>query len=189
MGAATAADARRVRGALTARRRPRPLERAYEFERSSTLPATPDAVWAHATSMAGVNRELFPLARMTHPRGRSRLGSETVTLGRRLFRSWILLLGVLPVDYDDLTLVELTPGRGFRERSPMLTQREWLHERTIEPAAGGCTVTDRVRFVPRVSLLGPLQLRIFRGVFRLRHRNLARLFARRAGEAGASPAL
>jgi hypothetical protein len=29
----------------------------------------------------------------------------------------VLFLGVLPIDYDDLTLVSLEPGRGFHERS------------------------------------------------------------------------
>jgi hypothetical protein len=125
--------------------------------------------------MAGVNRELFPLARMTYPPGAERLTAERVRPGARLFRSWILLLGVVPVDYDDLTLVEIAPGR-FQERSRMLTQRLWEHERLVAPSRGGCTVTDRVRFVPRLAALGPFHLAVFRLAFRLRHRNLARIF-------------
>ena len=59
----------------------------------------------------------------------------------------------------------------------MLTQREWQHERVVEPVAGGSMVTDRVRFVPRAVVFGPLFLSVFRLAFRLRHRNLRRLFA------------
>jgi ligand-binding SRPBCC domain-containing protein len=150
--------------------------RACTFEFSSRLVAPSAAVWAHATTMRGVNRELFPLARMTHPREFSVLDPERVPLGQRVFRSWILAAGIVPIDYDDLTFVEFEPGRRFLERSPMLTQREWQHERVIEPAAGGSIVTDRVRFVPRVALLGPIFLAVFRLAFRLRHWHLRRMF-------------
>ena len=33
----------------------------------------------------------------------------------------------MPIDYDDLTFIELEPVRRFLERSPMLSQREWQH--------------------------------------------------------------
>ena len=98
-------------------------------------------------------------------------------LGARAFRSWILLLGFLPVDYDDLTFVELSPGGGFLEVSAMLSQREWRHRRTCRPLGGGCLVSDEVRFTPRLALTGPLYRALFLRAFRLRHRNLRRLFA------------
>ena len=151
------------------------MARAQSFEISSRLSASAADVWSHATSMRGVNRELFPLVRMTHPRGLESLDDAEVPLGRRAFRSWILLAGLLPIDYDDLTFVELEPGR-FLERSPMLTQREWQHERFVTPTAGGCVLTDRVHFTSRIAALGPLFLPVFRMAFALRHRNLRRRF-------------
>ena len=36
------------------------------------------------------------------------------------------LLRVLPVEYDDLTIAELEPGRRFLERSTMMTLRRWM---------------------------------------------------------------
>ena len=155
------------------------MSRAYQIEFSSRLAAPAAEVWAHASSMRGVNRELFPLARMTHPRELSAIEPGLVTLGQRAFRSWIFAFGLVPIDYDDLTLIELEPGRRFLERSPMLTQREWQHERVVEPAAGGSVLTDRVRFVPRAAVLGPLFLPVFRLAFRLRHWNLRRIFGAR----------
>jgi len=152
------------------------VTRHYRFEFSSRVTAPAAEVWAHATSMRGVNRELFPLARMTHPRELSVLEPERVPLGQRVFRSWILALGVLPIDYDDLTFVALEPGRRFLERSPMWSQREWQHERVVEPTAGGSILTDRVSFAPRVAWLGPIFLAVFRLAFALRHRNLRRIF-------------
>jgi ligand-binding SRPBCC domain-containing protein len=153
--------------------------RGHGFEFSSRLAALAVEVWAHATSMRGVNRELFSLARMTHPRELSVLDAALVPIGQRVFRSRILAAGLVPIDYDDLTFIELEPGRRFLERSPMLTQREWQHERVIEPSDGGSTVTDRVQFVPRAPALGPLFLVVFRLAFRLRHWNLRRIFGAR----------
>ena len=152
------------------------MPRSYEFSRSSTLAVSAADAWAHASSLDGVNRELAPLVRMTYPASAAVLTPATVPLKQRLFRSWILLFGVLPIDYDDLTLVELEPGRRFLEHSTMLTQRDWIHERTIESVGRGCRVTDRLRFVPRVPVLGPLFLPMFRLAFWIRHRNLVRLF-------------
>ena len=105
-------------------------------------------------SAEGINFEMAPLFRMTVPRGLDDLDLATVEPGR-LGRSWILLFGLVPVDYDDLGLERIEPGRGFLERSTMLSQRLWEHERTIEPlAGGGCTVTDRVAWEPRLPLRG-----------------------------------
>lgn len=125
----------------------------------------------------GVNRELLPLLRMTFPTGIDDL-TASFEPGRRLFRSWLLLFALLPVEYDDVVFEEVEPGRRFLERSSMATQRIWEHERTIEPTARGCRVTDRVRFEPRVRWLAPLQRPVFVLVFRWRHRNLRRRFGR-----------
>jgi len=148
-----------------------------EFTVSSNLAAPPDVVWRHAVSPAGVNRELRPLLRMTFPADVGDLAASWRP-GQRVFRSWLLLGGVVPVEYDDVVFEEIDPGRRFLERSSMLTQRVWEHERCIVPRAGGCTLTDRIRFVPRIPWLGGLQRAIFRTVFALRHRNLHHLFGR-----------
>ncbi len=150
----------------------------YRFAVSSIVPAPPARVWARITTMEGVNAELMPIARMTHPRGLSRLDPAAVVPGRRLFRSWILLFGVLPIDYDDLTLLQLIPGVGFSESSSMLSQRRWNHERVLEDADGACRVTDRVAFMPRLPWLGPLYRAVFHQVFLHRHRRLRCAFAR-----------
>ena len=84
---------------------------------------------------------------------------------------------MLPFEYDDITLVELEPGRRFLERSPMLSQRSWQHERIVEPAEGGSRVTDRIRMEPRLGLPAAPLRPVFRAVFRHRHRRLRAWFA------------
>ncbi len=128
--------------------------------------------------MAGVNDELWPIFRMTHPPGLDRLPDDAPT-GVRLFRSWVLLFGILPVDYDDLTLVRVEPGRGFLESSRLLTSRRWEHERTIEAASSGSVLTDRITFEPRVRAAGPALYRITRSLFVYRHRRLRKAFGGR----------
>jgi ligand-binding SRPBCC domain-containing protein len=98
-------------------------------------------------------------------------------LGERLFRSWVLLFGVLPIDYDDLTLVAIEPGRGFQERSRMLSMRVWEHDRTLTPDGTGCVVRDELRLEPRLPGMGPLLEWVVRALFRHRHRRLRRRFS------------
>jgi ligand-binding SRPBCC domain-containing protein len=148
---------------------------SHTFTVSSRVAAVPDVVWTHALTLRGVNQELFPLARMTCPRGIANLDVSRESLGKRQFRSWILAACLLPIDFDDITFVELGPGR-FLERSPMLSQKLWEHERRVEAVHGGSLVTDRVTFTPKLGFLGPLMRVIYLLTFRLRHRNLRRIF-------------
>jgi ligand-binding SRPBCC domain-containing protein len=141
-------------------------------ELESLVAASPARVWERASTFRGINHELGPLLRMTAPRGLRRLDPSEMVVGEPLGRSWLLLLGVLPIDFDDLTLVELEPGRRFLERSRMLSMRVWEHERTLEGAGDGCRVRDRLAFEPRLPGTGALLQRIVRATFRHRHRRL-----------------
>ena len=145
-------------------------------QQESVVAATPDAVWAHVSTFEGINDELRPLMRMTAPAHVRALEPADVVLGERIFRSWVLLFGVLPIDFDDLTLVALEPGRGFHERSRMLSMRVWEHERWLSPEGAGCRVVDRLSFQPRLPGMGPLIERFIRGTFRHRHKRLRRRF-------------
>ena len=152
------------------------MSEPLSFTISSRLSASAERVWAHASTFAGVNRELWPPVRMTYPSAMSRLTPEAIPLGRRAFRSWILLFGFIPIEFDDFTLVELEPGRGFYELSRLLTIREWRHRRTIEPVGDACVVRDEIALVPRWRWMGWLLLATYRRVFQLRHRRLQRIF-------------
>ena len=89
----------------------------------------------------------------------------------------------MPIDYDDVVFEEVEPGHRFLERSTLFSQRLWEHERLIEAVPGGCRVTDRVCFVPRVTRLAGVYGPAFRAVFGWRHHNLRRLF----GDLNAQP--
>jgi hypothetical protein len=151
------------------------MARRAELRVGSALRAEPAAVWERAMSAEGINDELGPLLRMTVPRGVESLDLHALEPGP-LGRSWLLLFGLLPVDYDDIGLVRIEPGRGFLERSTMLSQRLWEHERTIEPGGEGTTIVDRIAWEPRLPLPGRLLRPLFGAVFRHRHRQLQRHF-------------
>jgi ligand-binding SRPBCC domain-containing protein len=153
-----------------------PVARSYAFTVVSHLRAPPERVWAHAHDFTGVNAELWPLAEMTYPAGMARLVPGVVPLGRPAFRSWILLFGLVPIDFDDITLVELHPGQGFSEVSRMFSVREWRHRRTLTPEEEGCVLKDEVAFVPRWGWTGPLLKGAYHLTFEHRHRCLRRLF-------------
>ena len=152
---------------------------AEQFEISSTLPVDAATLWTHCSSMKGVSRELWPLIRMTYPKSAESLVPEPFVRGQALFRSYLFLFGVLPVDRSDLTLIEVEPGRRFLESSPMATQRAWTHERLLEPVPEGTRITDRLEWegkLPAATMLYGISVPI---LFKWRHRRLKKLFTGR----------
>jgi hypothetical protein len=133
----------------------------------SRLDASREAVWLWITSLHGISAELRPLLRMSAPRGVRSLDNLAFMPGRRLFRSRVYLLGLLPIDRSDLTLLELDPGCGFLEQSPMLSMRLWRHERRILDCPGdpdAVLLSDHLSFTPRwlPGLVGWFLQRVFR---------------------------
>src|SRR5690606_10306002 len=127
--------------------------RVIEVERSSELFSPAEIVWAHASSMAGVNAELRPWLRMTTPRGAELRAKVIRPPGEFAFHSWLLLGGVLPFDRHALGFEAMDPEqRWFHERSSSWMQREWVHWRSVEPTASGCRLTDRVTCMPRIEI-------------------------------------
>jgi hypothetical protein len=152
------------------------MRRRAEIQVASTLRAEPAAVWERAMSAEGIIAELGPLLRMTVPRGLDSLDLRDLEPGP-LGRSWLLLFGLIPIDYDEIGLARIEPGRGFLERSTMLSQRLWEHERTIETGeGGGATIVDRLAWEPRLPLPGKLLRPLIATVFRHRHKQLQHHF-------------
>ena len=148
-------------------------------ERTTEVPAPAGAGWDRVTSVEGIQHELRPWLRMTVPRGARGISLGDVELNRPIGRSWVLALGVIPFDYDDITLVERGPGLRFLERWPMGSMRLWQHERVVEPRGDdACAVTDRLTFEPRVPGSRRLVRRIIERIFAHRHRRLLRWFSR-----------
>jgi hypothetical protein len=138
-------------------------------------------VWRHATTPAGINAEFGPWMRMTVPRRLRHTSLDEVELGARVCRSWVLVLGVVPFEYDDLVIVERGPGLRFLERSSTLVARTWQHERMVVPAASGCRLTDRVSLDPRPAMArvpgsAGMVRRVVEAIFTHRHRRLAARF-------------
>lgn len=145
---------------------------------TTALGAPADVVWQRAMTLAGVNSELRPIVRMTAPTGLRGATLAELTPGVPAGRSWLLLGGLVPVDYDDLCLMEIEPGRRFLERSEMFSMSVWQHERTVEShGEGWCAVTDELTFAlrePMVRVPGAESLaeRVVGLIFRHRHRRL-----------------
>ena len=116
------------------------------------------------------------------PRALKGRSLDEVPLQLPLGRSWLLLFGLIPFDYDDLMLAEREQGRRFLETSSMLTMDPWEHERVLVPHEGGCKVIDTLRFRPRGLLRRSHTVRkvmrsIVTAIFRHRHRRLVAYFA------------
>ena len=88
-------------------------------------------------------------------------------------RSWLLLFGVIPIDYDDICIAEIGPGYRFLERSQMMSASTWEHERiVVDELPGTCRITDRVRFTARYAPLGTILRWLVPRVFAHRHDRL-----------------
>lgn len=126
----------------------------------------------------GVNDELRPWLSMTLPKALHEANLEDVPLNTSLGRSWILLFGFVPFEFDHISLKERGPRR-FVESSTMLTQRTWRHEREVISAQGGCWVRDRLGWTPRAPGFGLLASIVIPKLFQHRHRRLIRRYGGR----------
>jgi ligand-binding SRPBCC domain-containing protein len=153
------------------------------IERQSVVDAPVEQVWARVITPEGINDELRPWMTMSMPRGAESMTVDNVPVGTPIGRAWLRLFGMVPFDYDQLTIAELWPGQGFHEESTMLSMRLWRHERTVTPEGDGKTlVRDRLTFELRTPLrpLTPVVAAGIRALFGHRHRRLQRHFTRRS---------
>jgi ligand-binding SRPBCC domain-containing protein len=149
-------------------------------EHQSIVDAPVEQVWDRVVTPEGINDELRPWMTMSMPRGTEGLTVDNVPIGTSLGRAWLRLFGVVPFDYDLLTIAGLEPGQSFDEQSTMLSMRQWRHQRSVAPDDDGKTVVrDRITFQLRVPLrpLTPVIAAGIRALFGHRHRRLQRHFA------------
>ncbi|OBF37694.1 hypothetical protein A5724_11005 [Mycobacterium sp. ACS1612] len=149
------------------------------IERQSVVGAPADQVWARVITAEGINDEVRPWMTMSMPRAIRGLTIDDVPVGIPLGRAWLRLFGVVPFDYDLLTIAELQPGRGFDEQSTMMSMRRWRHQRFVKPDGESKTVVrDRITFELRAPLrfATPAVAAGLRALFGHRHRRLRRHF-------------
>ena len=130
------------------------MKKAISLRFASRLHAPPELVWEWITSLKGISAEMWPFFRMTTPKGIRSLSDLQIKPGVRMFRSYVFLFGVLPIDYSDMTLVELDSGSGFVEQSPMGSMKLWRHERRIVPYPSdpsAVLLVDQLTFRPRIA--------------------------------------
>ena len=150
------------------------------IERQSIVDSPADQVWARVVTPEGINDELRPWMTMSMPRGAESSTVDNVPVGTPIGRCWLRLFGLVPFDYDYLTIAELQPGQGFHEESTMLSMRLWRHERSVTPDGESKTVVrDRITFQLRLPLrpLTPIIAVGIRALFGHRHRRLQCHFA------------
>jgi hypothetical protein len=141
------------------------------FTFSSKLPVPAEQVLA-TLNMVGVNAELYPLVKMTAPN----CFAECSILGwpqrQQLFKSWVLLFGIVPIDHHSFYFDTINPEEGFSESSSSTTNAIWSHERKITPQPTGCCVIDTVRYKSRLPFIDVILKPAYKLVFWRRHQNL-----------------
>ena len=154
---------------------------ALGFKRSSNLPVGVEDFLSTLT-MSGVNAELRPLVKMTTPKDWANRPILDWPVNEHLFNSWILLIGILPIDRHSIYFRSITPGKGFAEASWSAANKYWLHERSVVPTQTGCRVTDIVEYESRLPLVGHLLKPVYELVFQHRHQYLRSNYIGQADE-------
>jgi ligand-binding SRPBCC domain-containing protein len=138
------------------------------------LPSSADEIWSWSTSIRGIQAEMWPILKITFPKGLKQIDKDTA-LGKPLCRCHFLLLGIFPMDMSKLTFVELVPGHRFVEQSPLFSMKMWRHERIVSATGPGTSVTDNLEFSPRFA--SPVVRWFVKAFFKHRHAVLSRTFS------------
>lgn len=158
------------------------------FRTVSEIDCPIERVWDHVTTQEGINDEMGPYLKMTMPRQFKGQSIADVAPGTHIGKSLLLLFGILPCGFDDITITRIDPGRMFLEESTMTGMRIWVHHRTLEPVGDKTIVTDEIILAPqapmgRVPGWGRVITRVLSAFFTHRHRKLnRRLSVSGAGE-------
>jgi ligand-binding SRPBCC domain-containing protein len=143
----------------------------------SKVATSPSELWNWSTSVRGVDAEMGPVLKLDFPKGMTHIPRDGSGLGKPLGNCKFLLFGFLPVDLSRLTFVEVEPGHRFVEQSPLLSMKNWRHERVITPEEDGTRVVDKLEFTPRFAT--PLVKWFISKFFEHRHAVLQREFVER----------
>jgi hypothetical protein len=153
------------------------LKKEFSFTVSSIIKCERTELWQAVTKLKNVNYELMPLLKMTYPEQADVIDIQTIRKGDILFRSCFLLFGFVPVDLHSLRVVEIEDGCFFHEHSHSIANASWKHHRTLESIdEQQTTVTDWVRFTPRITLLGYILNPLIQYLFEHRHQRLAKRY-------------
>jgi len=151
----------------------------HVFHKVSEIDSPIDQVWDSITTQEGINLEMGPYLKMTMPRRFRGKSIADVTPGTRIGKSFLLLFGIIPFGYDDITITSIEPRRMFREESVMTGMRIWVHHRTLEPKGDKTVLSDEITLAPQAPMglipgWGALLRRILSAFFSHRHRRLSR---------------
>jgi ligand-binding SRPBCC domain-containing protein len=156
------------------------------FRKVSEIDCAVDLVWRRVTTQQGINDEMHPYLKMTMPRQFREKSIADVTPGTRIGKSFLLLFGIIPFGFDDITVAKIEPGRMFREESVMTGMRLWVHHRALEPQGEKTIITDEITLAPQAPMglipgWSKLLSIILSAFFTHRHRRLSRSLAPAGG--------
>lgn len=149
------------------------------FCKTSEVFAPVGTVWERIINQEGINHEMGPYLKMTMPKSFRGKSIGDVSAGTHIGKSLLLLFGVIPFGYDDITIAQIDPGRMFLEESVMTGMRTWIHHRALEPVGDTTIVTDAITLAPQLPIPGLARLlgTVVAAFFEHRHRRLQAYFA------------
>ena len=147
-----------------------------KIEMEITLPVGATQLSNELLNMKGVNSELWPYLKMTAPNNWYEKSIKEWPINQYLFRSKVLLFGILPVDIHRFKFDSVS-NTGFKESSVSLLNSLWCHERTVVSNGSNTSVKDAVYYQSRCGLLGVLIKPAYKLIFKHRHKRLTVKYA------------
>jgi hypothetical protein len=153
------------------------IKREFSFQLDGVLNVDKERLWRDITDIDSINYELMPLVKMTFPFAIKSIGIENVPLNQLLFKSCILLLGLIPIDVHYLSLENIESNHRFDENSSSWMHHFWKHSRILNQLSNSqVNILDTIHFKPRLLFLGYFLLPIYKVVFQHRHNRLKKKY-------------
>lgn len=140
----------------------------------SKVRVQPEKFWSEQ-SIATINYELGPWIQLSAPAAWQNVKLKEWGGKSPLFDSWVLFMGLVPLDHHTFGSFDTSQKLRFIENSSSWLNRIWQHERVVKPAPDGCEIVDTVNFSPRLGLMSPFLVKIYTLIFRHRHSRLGAL--------------
>jgi len=129
-------------------------------------------LWDNIHTFERVNFELFPMMKMTTPSAYKIMPLENFPVNVFVFKSIVLLFGLIPIEVSSIRLKFVKKNEGFIEESKMLLSRDWKHTRNLSNVDGKCKLEDIIEVRPRWFLLKPVLWVFIKLLFANRHRRV-----------------
>jgi len=139
----------------------------------SLINISKENLWKSIWSFDHINKEIAPLFRMTSPSiDLDTIDPKSIPLNQQLFKSYIFLFKIIPIDIHSFMLKSIIEFEFFEETSSSLMMKHWNHTRALKARGPQTLLIDKIEYQHRLGFMGQICFPIYKFVFAHRHKKL-----------------